>query len=163
MENRRNSAAYREPLAPEPPRESSISRLIITPLTFVSFLLSLALIDSHNSSLRSSLRPSPISNTPPSLFCKTRNFLHGIVFREVDGRGPYAYVKAPVVGGCKDGRERKEREWYYHSKQRHIMKAEFEDAFQMRNSVAVGILAVVLGAFYAVVMVGRWVLGWVMG
>jgi hypothetical protein len=124
--------------------------LLIAPLTFITFLVSLALIDSHNTSMRSS--------SPPSTIYRIRNFLYSICFKEV-GRDPYARVKSPdaTEQSTTKGKAREEEAWHWHTKQRHMMKAEFDDAFRLRNSVAVGLLGVILGFVVSVAMGVRWV------
>ena len=57
-------------------------------------------------------------------------------------------------GGVK-GKE--DEPWHWHTKQRHMMKAEMDDAFRVRKWVVVFLLAVgVVGIFGAVGLV-RWV------
>lgn len=139
----------------------------------MSFILSLALIDSRNHYLR-------IANREPSagsggIIQSIRGFLHGVVFRRKEGgEGPYEYVKSPNAGaspgavspdGGVKGKEGKGKEepWHWHTKQRKMMKREFDDAFEMRNSVAVGIVAVLLGCLLGIVGLVGWVWGFVVG
>jgi hypothetical protein len=98
----------------------------------------------------------------------------------VESAGPYDRVRAPEGQGqgqgqghdgvIRDSFKRGEKEgaryehgeggaWHWHTNQRHMMKAELDDAFRMRNRVAVGILSLVL-AFLAGC---AWVVGWFWG
>ncbi|TVY67362.1 hypothetical protein LSUE1_G009504, partial [Lachnellula suecica] len=120
------STALRSPPLPEAPKESAISRLLIAPLTFLSFLLSLALIDSHNHSLRN-------TSPPPS---RIHSFFHALIFKPAS---PYAYIKSP--NGQGNEKEREKEPWHWHTKQRKMMKAEMDDAFRIRGYVMV-VLAV---------------------
>ncbi|KAG4437892.1 hypothetical protein IFR05_006611 [Cadophora sp. M221] len=132
----------RTPPSPEAPKESAVSRLLITPITFLSFLLSLALIDSHNHRLRTKTHShSPSRSRPTAFLGRVRNFLHGLVWKEVDA-GPYAYVRSPTLTVAEGQRERsassspsrrsgeKDEPWHWHTKQRKMMRAEVEDAFR---------------------------------
>ncbi|EPE28151.1 hypothetical protein GLAREA_04942 [Glarea lozoyensis ATCC 20868] len=145
-------SALKNPLPPESPKESAVSRLLIAPLTFITFLVSLALVDSHNTALRSS--------SPPSTLCRIRNFLHGLVFKEKEN--PYERVRSPDAKGKRKGENEGKEEgekWYWHSKQRHMMKAEMDDAFRLRNSVAVGLLALGMGCLGGIAVGVGWLWG----
>ncbi|KAJ5032535.1 uncharacterized protein L3040_009136 [Drepanopeziza brunnea f. sp. 'multigermtubi'] len=142
----RSSAPGIRPL-PESPKESAISRLLITPLAFLSFILSLALVDSRNHSLRTHSH-SPSRAPPTTLLGRVRFLLHGLIFKEVSG-GPYSYVRSPDArekekekgspgagdrGANGKGRKKgKEEPWHWHTKQRKMMRAEMEDAFKLRK------------------------------
>lgn len=121
---------------------TTIYNLVMTPVIFVSFLTSLAWVE-----FCYSLRRAHSHSEEPSAMPR---WLHRIVYRET----PYKYVKvdstkakAPV--GSDEGTR-----WYYHSKQRKLMKMEVDDAFQIRKTVLVvlGLLGVA----------ASWLLGWVM-
>ncbi|KAK0119240.1 hypothetical protein ONS95_008094 [Cadophora gregata] len=168
----------RSPLPPEAPKESAISRLLITPITFVSFLLSLALIDSQNHRLRTKTHShSPSRTQPTTLLGHIRDSLHGLVYKEVD-QGPYAYVRSPnLIVNAREGlrersasgsrsprrsgeREREKAEpWHWHTKQRKMMRAEVEDAFKVRKWVVVFLVLVAVFGVGSLVMMGWWLLG----
>ncbi|KAH8815481.1 hypothetical protein F5884DRAFT_772503 [Xylogone sp. PMI_703] len=128
-------------------RESAITKWIIAPLTFLSFLFSLALVDTQTQATRAASRHGrPPPDGRLSFF---RRFLFG------DDQVPYAYVRSPSEGdgaspGGKDG---KEGGWYFHSKQRKLMKMEVSDAFRIRKRVALGMILVSM-----VVALVNWVL-----
>lgn len=120
---------------------TTVYNLVMTPVIFVSFLTSLAWVE-----FCYSLRRAHSHSEEPSAMPR---WLHRIVYRET----PYKYVKvdstkarAPV--GSDEGTR-----WYYHSKQRKLMKMEVDDAFQIRKTVLVvlGLLGVA----------ASWLLGWV--
>jgi hypothetical protein len=78
------------------------------------------------------------------------------------GRDPYARVKSPDAKGQSTKSQPKEEEaWHWHSKQRHMMKAELDDAFRLRNSVALGLLAVALGCAAGIMICVGWAWRWV--
>jgi hypothetical protein len=80
-----------------------------------------------------------------------------MIFKPVP-TSPYAYIKSPTQldeGGTNEKKESGEQ-WHWHTKQRHMMKAELDDAFRVRKWVVVflvltgGVWVLVLG------MVWRW-------
>lgn len=103
----------------------------MTPVIFVSFLASLAWVDFRYTLMRSHSHSDATSRMP--------RWLHTLLYRDT----PYQYVRvdrskldAPTTGD--DGTK-----WYYHTKQRKLMRMEAEDAFRIRGSVLVvlGLLA----------------------
>ncbi|RDW64712.1 hypothetical protein BP6252_10363 [Coleophoma cylindrospora] len=125
------------------PKESVIARLLIAPLAFISFLISLSLIDSRNTSRRTSAS----SRTPNSLLSR-------LLFKPLPRTTP---------GSPRSPSPRKEkpsdRDWesHYHTLQKKLMKMEVADAFEIRKWVLAGMLTVA-----AMLGIGAWVvLGWV--
>ncbi|PMD19629.1 hypothetical protein NA56DRAFT_646954 [Hyaloscypha hepaticicola] len=155
------SSGFRSPLPPEAPQESALSRLLIAPLTFISFLLSLALIDSRNHSLRTHSH-SPSRPPPSSYLGHIKSFLHSLIYKPA-ASSPYAYIKSPNKekdgkgNGGKVGKGKEEEPWHWHTKQRHMMKAEMEDAFRLRKWVVLVLLAAGVVAVFGLVAVVRWV------
>ncbi|CAG8954372.1 hypothetical protein HYFRA_00005997 [Hymenoscyphus fraxineus] len=127
-------------------KEGVVVRFILAPLAFLSFILSLALIDSRNTYFRT-------SSQPPSRIQSVKGFFHALVFRRREG--PYEYVGRERGGDGGVGVEKKggkggNGEWYWHTKQRKMMKRELDDAFEIRNGVAVVLVVgglVVLGGW----------------
>ncbi|KAH8603153.1 hypothetical protein B0O99DRAFT_491003, partial [Bisporella sp. PMI_857] len=121
----------RAPPAPEAPKESVVSRLFIAPLTFISFLFSLALIDWKNNSTRTHYHPA---NAPPptTIFGRVKTLFHFIIFKPSSASNPYAYVRVSEKAG---GDNKNSKSWHWHTKQRKMMKAEFVDAFKIRKIV----------------------------
>ncbi|KAH9221693.1 hypothetical protein DL95DRAFT_421582 [Leptodontidium sp. 2 PMI_412] len=161
----------RSPPSPTAPKESAVSRLLITPITFLSFLLSLALIDSHNHRLRTKTHShSPSRSQPTTLLGRIRNFLHRLVWKEVDA-GPYAYVRSLNLTVAADGQERsassspsrrggeKDEPWHWHTKQRKMMRAEVEDAFKVRKWVVIFLVLMAVSGIGLLFMMGRWMVG----
>ncbi|KAG0650904.1 hypothetical protein D0Z07_2773 [Hyphodiscus hymeniophilus] len=154
------STNLRAPPAMEGPKESAVSRLLITPLTFISFLLSLAFIDSRNHSIRTHSHPRA---QPSTILGHIKAFLHSCVYECTDS-SPYAYISETSTSttGMKKPAGRKEDEkWYWHTKQRKMMKAEFSDAFRMRRSVLVVSLASVVVISMGLVYGVKEAVGWV--
>lgn len=104
----------------------------MTPIIFVSFLFSLAWVDFRYSIMRSHSHSEEPSQLP--------RWLHRITYREA----PYKYVKVDAAYTKDRAGSGEGARWYYHSKQRKLMKMEADDAFQIRGTVlvALGLLAV---------------------
>ncbi|KAK3906850.1 Endoribonuclease L-PSP-domain-containing protein [Staphylotrichum tortipilum] len=134
--------------------------LVMTPIIFTSFLLSLLLVDLRHSALRAHYHAD---SHQPSRFMPA--WLHRVVYRY----RPYRYIETTTMttttarttstttsGTVGEGPEAEE---YYHSKQRKLMKMEAAEAFEVRGAVVV-----VLGVMGLGVLWVAWgVLGWGMG
>jgi hypothetical protein len=108
----------------------------MTPIIFVSFLFSLAWVDFRYSVMRSHSHSEEPSQLPP--------WLHRIAYRQ----SPYKYAKVNATG---EGTR-----WYYHSKQRKLMKMEADDAFQIRETVLVVLGLLAVAATWAASWTGWW-------
>jgi hypothetical protein len=139
----------------------------MTPLIFISFLLSLALVDLRNSVARARYHAyhHPAQRSLPG-------WLHRLVYRYrpyrysvVQGKGqgqdvgggegssPFQSPSPGLAGKGEDGED------YYHSKQRKLMKMEVAEAFEIRVWV-LGVLGLVgLGGVWVIWRVGVWVVG----
>lgn len=120
----------------------------MTPIIFVSFLVSLAWVDFRYSILRSHSHSEEPSQLP--------RWLHRIAYRQA----PYKYVKVNAADAKAAAESNEGTRWYYHSKQRKLMKMEADDAFQIRGTVLVilGLLAV--ATTWAASWAGWWL--WIM-
>lgn len=116
----------------------------MTPVIFVSFLASLAWVDFRYSLMRSHNHSDIPSRMP--------RWLHQLLYREA----PYQYVRVNSSGPATPTTGKEGTKWYYHSKQRKLMKMEVDDAFQIRGSVltVLGLLAVL--ATWASWRAGLW-------
>jgi len=149
-------APKRSPLPPEAPKQTAVTRFFTAPLTFLSFLISLALIDYQNQTLRARSHPPPV---PSTIFGRVKAIVHMLLYRPQSN--PYAYVRSPDARG-KNGEESKENEqpWHWNTKQRKMIRMEVVDAFEIRQWVVAGLAlgALVLGTL-AWIAVGRiWVM-----
>lgn len=120
----------------------------MTPFIFISFLISLVMVDYRYSVQRSRYHALNPSRLP--------TWLHRILYRYQ----PYEYV---VVD--EHGRPVGDGQRFLHSKQRKLMRMEVAEAFEVRRTVLV-VLAV-LGAMGVVAVWGLWRIvrwqGWVVG
>jgi hypothetical protein len=142
----------------------------MTPLLFISFLLSLALVDLRYSALRGHYHADADQRS------RLPRWLHRIIYRYI----PYRYVVvdergrpvseqavtpgspgspgsvgsagSPAVAG-------REAEDYYHSKQRKLMKMEATEAFEIRDSVLLVLGFVGLGILWVAWRAVSWGLG----
>lgn len=110
----------------------------MTPINFVTFLFSLLLVELHYTIKRSHNHNDGASRLPA--------WLHHLLYKPE----PYQYVrkgnKSPQAGS-----------WFYHSKQKKLMKMEAEEAFAMRNTVLLLLTVLVAAATGASCVFLRWV------
>ncbi|KAI1356487.1 hypothetical protein F5Y01DRAFT_267522 [Xylaria sp. FL0043] len=139
-------------------QQSKIYQAIATPINFTVFLVSLYLIDTRNRAQRHRQPEGKASDSGQ------RTWLHWILYRR---RGsPYDWVDSyqgqPVSQAAYTTTPRHEvrvkdvptgstREtgdtWFYHTKQKKLLRVEAADAFALRNPVllVLGVLAVSVG------------------
>ncbi|KAK3330236.1 hypothetical protein B0H66DRAFT_51792 [Apodospora peruviana] len=124
-----------------PGAQSAFYKIIMTPIVFVSFLVSLTVVDFRYSVLRSHYHAEaqPVSRMP--------RWLHRLLYRYRQ----YQYLAVDEYGRPLGGTDESSgggggRHWYYHSKQRKLVKMEAADAFEIRSTVLVflGLLALCL-------------------
>lgn len=115
----------------------------MTPVIFVSFLLSLAWIDFRYSVLRSQ-KNSTESRLPA--------WLHHIIYRPAPDEGTGHGKGGRSTGGSQDG--------FYHSKQKKLAKMEMADAFEIRGTVVVILFAISMVMSWGLWTVGRGVCAW---
>lgn len=133
----------------------------MTPVIFVSFLASLAWVEFRYSLMRSHSHSETPSNLP--------RWLHHVVYREA----PYRYVRvnddarnidsttarpktSRTTSSSSTASASEGSKWYYHSKQRKLMKMEVDDAFQIRGTVLMALGLLALGFTWAVWRVSWW-------
>lgn len=119
-------------------------KLVMTPIIFVSFLVSLAWVDFRYSIMRSHSHSEEPSQLP--------RWLHRITYREA----PYKYVKVDATHSKSPRGSSEGTRWYYHSKQRKLMKMEADDAFQIRGTVLVALGLLAVAAAWAASWAGWW-------
>jgi hypothetical protein len=108
-----------------------LAQLIMTPIIFVSFLVSLAWVDFKYYSGRVHDHESRRSRMPA--------LLHQILFRPQ----PYEYVRVQASSTELQADSASGERWYYHTNQRKLMKMEVTDAFRIRGTVLAFLAAVV--------------------
>lgn len=97
----------------------------MTPVIFISFLASLAWVDFRYTLMRSHSHSDATSRMP--------RWLHTILYRDT----PYQYVRVDRGNPGQPTAGDEGTKWYYHTKQRKLMRMEAEDAFRIRGSVLV--------------------------
>lgn len=113
----------------------------MTPVIFVSFLVSLVWVDFRYSVMRSHNHSDASSGMP--------RWLHAVLYREA----PYQYVRVDRSQPANSS-STTDSKWYYHTKQRKLMRMEAEDAFRIRGSVLVVLGLLVVAASWAVWWLG---------
>jgi hypothetical protein len=103
----------------------------MTPVNFITFLVSLYLVDcqfldkrehAHNNGQRNRRLPA---------------WLHHLIFRPQ----PYSWVG----GGSPAPPNQNDNNWYYHTKQKKLMRMEASAAFEIRRSVMLGLIMLGVG------------------
>ncbi|KAK0754015.1 hypothetical protein B0T18DRAFT_312952 [Schizothecium vesticola] len=137
-----------------PARQSTLYKLIITPLIFVSFLISLTIIDLRHSARRAHFHSDHQPERPGT--SRFPLWLHRIIYHRRQDAPPSTDEHTPPVTPW-DGAG--DRDGYYHSKQRELMKMMADEAFEIRSAV---LMALVVGGLG--VLVGVWkAVGWGVG
>ena len=135
------------------PQYTNFLQIIVTPFLFVSFLISLFLVDTQNaitrtknSTLFNFLDPDPYQDPGDSKW---------------DRRGSTTHVMPPDALNPDQRRgkdKRKRKSWHLHKKIRKIARLEISDAFEMRRRVMVA-MAVAIGLVgYVMWCIFAWVL-----
>ncbi|KAI0409743.1 hypothetical protein F4802DRAFT_593379 [Xylaria palmicola] len=133
---------------------SKIYQVVVTPVNFVAFLVSLYLIDNYYRAQRYQQHGGRTNDGKGG-----RTWLHKFLYRRVSS--PYEWVDGyrgqsspqPINSTPRHNDEARrsaagaDGSWFYHTKQRKLLRAEVADAFALRNSVlfALGILAASTG------------------
>ncbi|KAK3394826.1 hypothetical protein B0H63DRAFT_462090 [Podospora didyma] len=128
---------------------SALYNLIMTPVVFISFIVSLALVDFWYSVRRSQFHADGMGQG------QIPNWLHRLIYRYQR----YQYVVVDERGEPISQEAATNRK-FYHSKQRKLMRMEAADAFELRNSVLVVLAVISLGVAWAAWKVLGW--GWFM-
>ncbi|KAI9695773.1 MAG: hypothetical protein M1820_008445 [Bogoriella megaspora] len=124
--------------------DSIFSHLILSPLLFTSFLLSLFLVDRDNRAYRVSQHSSASS------------FFHRILPSEWWDPEPYETGNH----GSNRGADERKKPWYIKKKHRQVAKLEVTDAFELRTRVLfvmiVGMLTVIITGALGLKKVYQW-------
>lgn len=106
----------------------------MTPVNLITFLISLYLVDCRFQSQREHVHDSRQQSRWPA-------WLHHFIFRPQ----PYSWV-----GGGPSPPNEGDKHWYYHTKQKKLMKMEAAAAFEMRRSVLLAMMAVGFGLSWGI-------------
>lgn len=130
----------------------------MTPVIFISFLLSLAFVDLRYSALRRHFHADGRQRLP--------GWLHRIIYRYrpyryavvVDGDGRPVTPGSPASpgSGTSPSGTAREADDYYHSMQRKLIKMEAEEAFEMRGMVIWALGFIGLAVMWATWKVASW-------
>jgi len=133
--------------SPEEP-ESLVSKLILTPLYFLSYIFSLTLVSRRHNSERASAHASP--NT--SLLAKLSNWWDPEPYQS-DETGRWHAPAGELAQGSGG-------KWYHRKMHRKVAGMELRDAEALREKVGMAIVGavgfVVVGAVWAVYSWRRW-------
>ncbi|KAI1382062.1 hypothetical protein F4677DRAFT_13766 [Hypoxylon crocopeplum] len=129
-------------------KQLSLYQAIMTPINFISFILSLYLVDCHYHDKRIQEHSGRYSRLPSWLLPA---WLDRVLFRP----HPYGWVNGAKPAASNSGRQER---WYYHTKQKKLMKMEAADAFELSRAVLLGLCAVMLCVTWALwrFAIGLW-------
>ncbi|KAI0418044.1 hypothetical protein F5X98DRAFT_338747 [Xylaria grammica] len=149
--------------------QSKIYQAVATPINFVAFLVSLYLIDSRHRAQRYGQHESRASGN------NERPWLHRLLYQQ---RSPYdwmdsyqgraspqsAYTTPHHDVKAKDGASRSIKEtrasWFYHTKQKKLLRVEAADAFALRNSVLFALFVLVVFVLWVLWRAVVWLIAW---
>ncbi|KAI1082734.1 hypothetical protein F5B20DRAFT_482126 [Whalleya microplaca] len=117
-------------------RQSKLYQTIMTPIYFVSFLLSLYLVDHQHNKQRA--QGHYAEGYLPS-------WLSHLLWQP----HPYQWVDRGPAPPNKN-----EERWYYHTKQRKLLKMEAAEAFQLRHTVLISLCALAFGVAWLLYRLG---------
>jgi hypothetical protein len=118
----------------------------MTPILFISFVVSLTLIDLRHSATRAHYHAEETKDS------RMPRWLHRIIYRYQR----YQYV--PVDDQGRPLGEKVDSHQYYHSKQRKLMRMEAAEAFEIRSAVLVALALLSLCVVWIVWQALCWLL-----
>ncbi|KAL5121948.1 hypothetical protein ACEQ8H_000164 [Pleosporales sp. CAS-2024a] len=142
-----------QPVAEED-QDSLLSKIILTPVLFVSFILSLTIVNFADRAHRARAH----SNNSLFTYLYPSSWLDPEPYQDPDKstwdrRGTSTHVEPHDAIGPKQGgqpEKKRMRPWHLHRKIRKVAKLEISDAFDMRGKVMVGMCAtMVVGSMMA--------------
>ncbi|KAL6708701.1 hypothetical protein ACN47E_002397 [Coniothyrium glycines] len=165
------SPASSRPAAPQNESDdddSLVSKIILTPVLFVSFLLSLFFVNYRNRARRTkhhAKTTSLLTYLTPSTWLDPEPY-QDPNNSTWDRKGAVGHVEPHDAIGPRDATtgepsknaNKKSKPWHFHKKIRKMTKLEISDAFEMRGKVIVGMIVVLLLSSIALWMGLRWAL-----
>ncbi|RYP25292.1 hypothetical protein DL767_008470 [Monosporascus sp. MG133] len=128
---------------------SKLYHTIMTPINLIAFLVSLYLVDVHYQNERARRHAAGQQHGEQQ---KWMAWLHNLLFRPQ----PYEWVDQNKPAPPNKHEER----YYYHTKQKKLMKMEAADAFGLRRPVLVGLCSLAVLAAWAAWRLGLGLLYW---
>lgn len=144
--------------------ESVLTKIILTPVLFISFILSLFFVNYRNRASRTNAHSSPslIAYLYPSAWIDPEPYRDP--GDSTWGRGgSNGQVEQHAISGQKKGEQReggkkKSRSWHLNKKISKVAKMEIGDAFQMRGRIILGMVVIIIFSSAALWMGMRWLL-----
>ncbi|KAK5652587.1 hypothetical protein OQA88_10348 [Cercophora sp. LCS_1] len=122
-------------------QQSTIYKMVMTPIILISFIVSLTYVDFRHSVNRAHFHADTNERRTP-------HWLHRVLYRY----RRYEYVAVDEQGKLLE----RNADGHYHSKQRKLMKMETAEAFEIRNTVLI-----ILGMISVAILWGTWrILSW---
>ncbi|KXJ95527.1 hypothetical protein Micbo1qcDRAFT_200915 [Microdochium bolleyi] len=122
--------------------DSKLYHTIMTPINFLTFVISLWLVSNRYEQKRADMHPAP---------SRSRNILPEWLHRAIYRPQPYQYIDDQK----RNPPNEKDERFYYHTKQKKIMKLEAADAFELRSSVLGALCVACVALVWVCVCLGR--------
>ncbi|KAH9860549.1 hypothetical protein J1614_011880 [Plenodomus biglobosus] len=148
--------------------ESLLTKIILTPILFISFIISLFLVNHRNRARRSKAHTtyssSILSHLAPSSWLDPEPYqdpTDSTWGREGDPGHvePHDAIGPPkdAAGQGQKNKAKKRKSWHLNKKIRKVAKMEISDAFEMRGRVMVLMLFVIVLASIAMWTISKWI------
>ncbi|PNY27866.1 Uncharacterized protein TCAP_02199 [Tolypocladium capitatum] len=134
---------------------STLYKLVVTPVAFISFLLALALVDLRYSLVRLRSHAQAPSRLPA--------WLYALLFRQQPyreslrgrHRGPSS-SSSPLYPSSSSSSQQGSTQWHYHNNQRKLIEMEAAEAFEIRDTVLVVLALAAAGGIGAALYAASW-------
>ncbi|KAH7391785.1 hypothetical protein BKA66DRAFT_412844 [Pyrenochaeta sp. MPI-SDFR-AT-0127] len=144
--------------------ESLLTKIILTPVLFTSFILSLFFVNYRNRARRTNAHSSHsfLAHFYPSTWLDPEPYQDSSnPSRDGSGSGgrlePHDAI-GPRKGEYSPGGKKKSKSWYLNKKIRKVAKMEIGDAFQLRSRIMAGMVIVLVLSSAALCMGLKWLL-----
>jgi len=134
---------------------SKLHQAIMTPINFITFIISLYIVSGRNQQKRMAMHPrGPDSGAVASWLPA---WFHDALFQ------PQPYHPTGDQSAAVNPPNYSDKRFYYHTKQKKIMKLEATDAFELRSSVLGALCVAAVALVWVSVCLARVLLAWGLG
>ncbi|KAF1836591.1 hypothetical protein BDW02DRAFT_220411 [Decorospora gaudefroyi] len=146
--------------------DSAVKRILFTPILFISFLISLFLVNYRDRARRAKAQSSSFSILA---YLAPSSWFDPEPYQDPDNstwgrRGTVGHVEPHDAIGPRPDRKdepRKRKSWHLNRNIRKMAKLEIGDALEMRRCIIAGMIAVLVMGTVALWMGLKWFVGWI--